>query len=179
MVSPKKKASETPKLPEEGDAASRRDQFSWKGNDRGLVLTLGLGKGIADRLQAALDSEGRIRDVGPNELFASFLYHGLVHFEREFPLREQRAKAKKDGRTWVPPTPQGRLEGIKDRLDNIERWLVRVKAVDEALSKGDLEPARALARESIAKNTKLLEAARTAWINAAKAVSGAEGKRPK
>lgn len=174
MATPKKKpaAPETPK-PAETPENRKSDLYSWKADDKKLSLTLGLGKGMGDRLEKALKDELRIREVGPNELFASFLYHGLVHFEREFPLRERKAKAKKDGRAWVPPEPEGRVEKLKSRLDNIESWLVRVKAVEAALEKGDLGPARELARESIVKNSKLADEARSAWTKAVKTMGGA------
>lgn len=180
MAAPKKKPvyAESPKPSEERDVP-KSAQYSWKATERGLTLTLGLGKAIADRLEAAIKSELRIRDVGANELFASFLYHGLVHFEHEFPIREQKARAKKDGRPWVPPPPQGRLEGLKERLDNVESWLDRVKMVEEALLKGDIGPAKELARESIQKNTRLADAARAALFVAQKAMGKADEKQSK
>lgn len=179
MATPKKKPA-APEPQKSQDAAEPRksDLYAWKSDDKKVCLTLGLGKGMGDRLEKALKDELRIREVGPNELFASFLYHGLVHFEREFPLRERKAKAKKDGRAWVPPEPEGRVEKQKARLDNIEAWLVRVKAVQAALEKGDLEPAKALARESIIKNTKLAEEARSAWTKAVKTM-GTPGETDK
>lgn len=181
MATPKKKPA-APEVPKSQDAAEPRksELYAWKADDKKVCLTLGLGKGMGDRLEKALKDELRIRAVGPNELFASFLYHGLVHFEREFPLRERKSKATKGGRPWLPPEPEGRAEKQKARLDNIEAWLIRVKAVEAALEKGDLGPAKELARESIVKNTKLAEEARSAWTKAVKTMGAAgEGEKTK
>lgn len=163
-------------IPTEVESVARLGHV-WKPHSNGSLLTLALGKGICARLQAAFLQEKKIRDAGPNELFASFLYHGLVHFEREFPLREKKAKAKQLGTVYIPPAPTGRVEKLKQRMDNMERWLLRVRDVLEALERGDSKAAIELAKESIAKNQKLFETAANTWRKAAQAMSAAEKKK--
>jgi hypothetical protein len=170
IVAPQKKKSAAPSpSSSEVDDVARKGQV-WKAHGSGLLLTLAMGKDMGARLEQALVLEQRLRDVGPNELFSNFLHHGLVHFEREFPIRAQRASAKKEGKPYVTPPPAGRVERLKERLDNIEQWISRVRDVEKALENGDLASAKALAKESIIRNTKLAEAARNALSLATKAL---------
>lgn len=161
MTTPKKNRAqpEMPLTPPSVEAVSKQGEV-WRLHDHGALLTLAVGNGLKTRLDAAVRMEQKIRAAGTNELFASFLYHGLVHFEREFPLRAQKAKAKKEGRPYVPKGPVGRLEKQESRLRALEAWTARIQAVLEALEKGDMEPAKRLARESVTRNTKLAQQAR-------------------
>lgn len=163
-------------LPSEVESVARLGHV-WKPHSNGSLLTLALGKGICIRLQDAILQEKKIRDAGPNELFASFLYHGLVHFERELPLRQKKTKAKQLGTVYIPPAPTGRVEKLKQRMDTMEKWLLRVRAVLAALEQGDPRSAIELAKESIGKNQKLFDDAKTSWRKAAEALSAAEKKK--
>lgn len=176
VAPPRKKTSQASPSGPEVENIVKKGQV-WKAHANGALLTLAVGKDMAARLEGALVMEQRLRDVGPNELFANFLHHGLVHFEREFPIRAQRATARKEGRPHMPPPPSGRVERLKERLDDIEQWVDRVREVEKALEKGDLGPAKALARESIERNSKLAEAAKIALAAAAKAMSPSESRK--
>lgn len=175
MAPQKKKPADPSPASSEVENVAKKGQV-WRSHGKGLLLTLAMGKDMGSRLEQALVMEQRLRDVGPNELFSNFLHHGLVHFEREFPIRAQRASAKKEGKTYVDPPPSGRVERLKERLDNIEQWIGRVRDVEKALEKGDFEPAKALARESIARNSKLAEAAKAALAAAARALDDPKKK---
>lgn len=46
---------------------------------------------------------------------------------------------------------------IEERIGQVGRWIARVESVLAALEAGNVEPAKQLAQESIARNRKVLE----------------------